>query len=33
MGMAYSMNGVEEECVFDIGWRVRGKEATRKTQT
>jgi hypothetical protein len=32
MGRAYSMNGEEEECIYDIGGKARRKENTRKTK-
>jgi hypothetical protein len=31
MGRAYNTIGLEEECVYDIGGKVRRKETTRKT--
>jgi hypothetical protein len=33
MGRACSTNGGEEECIWDIGGKVRVKETTRKTKT
>jgi hypothetical protein len=33
MGMAYSTNGDEEHCIYDIGGKARGKETTMKTKT
>jgi hypothetical protein len=33
MGMACSMNGVEEEYIKDFGGNSRRKETTRKTKT
>jgi hypothetical protein len=33
MGGASSTNGVEEERVWVVGGKARGKEATRKTKT
>jgi hypothetical protein len=33
MGRACSTNGVEEECIYDIGGNVRRKETTRKIKT
>jgi hypothetical protein len=33
MGRAYSTNEGEEECMLDIGGKVRRKETTRTTQT
>jgi hypothetical protein len=33
MSRACSTNGGEEECVEDIGGKVRRKETTRKTKT
>jgi hypothetical protein len=33
MGRACSMNGGEEECIEDIGGKVRRKENARKTKT
>jgi hypothetical protein len=33
MGRAYSTNGREEECIYDIGGKARRKETTKKTKT
>jgi hypothetical protein len=33
MGGVCSTNGVEDECVYVVGGKARGKEATRKTKT
>jgi hypothetical protein len=33
MGGAFSMNGGDEECIYDIGGKARRKETTRKTKT
>jgi hypothetical protein len=33
MGEAYSTNGGEEERVWVVGGKARGKEATRKAKT
>jgi hypothetical protein len=33
MGRACTTNGVEEECIENIGGKVRRKETTRKTKT
>jgi hypothetical protein len=33
MGRACSTNGVEEECIQDIGEKARRKEITRKIKT
>jgi hypothetical protein len=33
MGGACSMNGGEQERVYVVGGKARGKEATRKTKT
>jgi hypothetical protein len=33
MERAFSMNGGEEECIYDIGGKSRRKEATEKTKT
>jgi hypothetical protein len=30
MGMACSTNGVEEECIYDFGWKARRKKALGK---
>jgi hypothetical protein len=32
IGRAYSTNRGEEECIWDIGGKGRGKETTRKTK-
>jgi hypothetical protein len=32
MGGACSMNGREEECIYDIGGKARRKETTGKTK-
>jgi hypothetical protein len=32
MGRACSTNGVEEECIWDIGVKARKKETTRKSK-
>jgi hypothetical protein len=33
MGMACSLNGREDECVYDLGGKARRKETSRKTLT
>jgi hypothetical protein len=33
MDRAYSTNGGDEKCIYDIGGKVRRKETTRKTET
>jgi hypothetical protein len=33
MGIACSMNGGEDECIYDIDGEARRKETTRKTKT
>jgi hypothetical protein len=33
MGRAFGINGGEEECMRDIGGKVRRKETTMKTKT
>jgi hypothetical protein len=33
MSRACSTNGLEEECIRDIGGKARRKETTRKTKT
>jgi hypothetical protein len=33
MGRVCSMNGGEEECIYDIGGKARRNETTRKTKT
>jgi hypothetical protein len=32
MDRAYSMHGVEEECIQDFGGKAKRKETTRKTK-
>jgi hypothetical protein len=32
MGRACSRNGVDEECIYDIGMKARTKETTRSTK-
>jgi hypothetical protein len=32
IGRAYSTNGVEKECMWDIGGKAGRKETTRKTK-
>jgi hypothetical protein len=32
LGRAYSTDGGEEECIYDIGAKARRKETTRKTK-
>jgi hypothetical protein len=33
MGRACSTNGVEGECIYDVGGKARRKETSRKTKT
>jgi hypothetical protein len=33
LGRAYSTNGGEEECIYDIGGKARRKGTTRKKKT
>jgi hypothetical protein len=32
MGKACNTNGEEEECIYAVGWKARGKETSGKTK-